>query len=69
MSFLGDSACWFSQLLFAMHGVSVSWKAGFAVCSNLGSFKKGAVKSTMPHMGQSSKMPNSPIFLRKSIVI
>lgn len=44
-------------------------KVGVAVCLNLGSFKKGAVKSTMPHMGQSSKMPNSPVFLQKSIVI
>lgn len=53
----------FPKCAFAMHGIQVSWKVGFVVCLNLGSLKKGAVKkSTMLHMGQSSKMPNSSIF-------
>lgn len=52
----------FPNCAFAMHGIQVSWKVGFVVCSNLGSFKKGAVKrSTMPPMGQRSKMPNSSL--------
>lgn len=47
----------FNNCAFAMHGIQVRWKADPEILSS-GSLKKGAVYSTMPHMGQNSKIPN-----------
>lgn len=59
----------FLNCAFAMHGIQVSWKVGFVVCSNLGSFKKGAVKKHNASHGTTFQNAKFFSFLQQSIII